>query len=109
MTYLIYKLPALLFGPSAAQASSSGQVSVLKYTQAQYKSQTGARLNPLNPTEAIRINTKLRELGFFKGKSLDVWSAASRNALQSFKAARGLATTDTWDSATELALLQSNG
>jgi tetratricopeptide (TPR) repeat protein len=98
----------VLFAPSARRSDFSGQTTGPAHTHGQYKSMTGTRLNPLNPDEAVRINTRLRELGFFKGKSLDVWSTASRSALQSFKAARGLAATDTWDSSTELALFASN-
>jgi hypothetical protein len=94
----------VLFAPSARRSDFSGQDTAPAHTQAQYKSLTGTRLNPLNPDEAVRINTRLHELGFFRGKSLDIWSTASRSALQSFKAARGLAATDTWDSSTELAL-----
>jgi tetratricopeptide (TPR) repeat protein len=98
----------VLFAPSARRSDFSGQDTAPAHTHGQYKSLTGTRLNPLNPDEAIRINTRLRELGFFKGKSLDIWSTASRSALQSFKAARGLAATDTWDSSTELALFGSH-
>jgi tetratricopeptide (TPR) repeat protein len=98
----------VLFDPSAMRFDFSGQDTAPAHTNGQYKSLTGTRLNPLNPDEAVRINTRLRELGFFKGKNLDIWSTASRTALQSFKAARGLAATDTWDSSTELALFASN-
>jgi Fe2+ transport system protein FeoA len=98
----------VLFAPSARRSDFSNQDTALVHTHGQYKSLTGTSLNPLNPDEAVQINTRLRELGFFKGKSLDIWSTASRSALQSFKTARGLAASDTWDFSTELALFASN-
>jgi tetratricopeptide (TPR) repeat protein len=98
----------VLFAPSASRSDFSSQDTAPAHMHGRYKSLTGTKLNPLNPNEAVRINTRLRELGFFKGRILDIWSTASRSALQSFKTARGLAATDTWDSSTELALFASN-
>ena len=97
----------VLFAPSARRSDFSGQDTAPAHTHGQYKPLTGTRLNPLNPEEAVRINTRLRDLGFFKGNSLDIWSTASRSALKSFKTVRGLAATDTWDSSAELALFAS--
>jgi len=98
----------VLFAPSARRSDVYSQDTAPAHTHGQYKSLTGTRLNPLNPDEAVRINTRLLELGFFKGKSPEIWSTASRSALQAFKTARGLPATDTWDSSAELALFANN-
>jgi tetratricopeptide (TPR) repeat protein len=98
----------VLFAPSARRSDFYSQDTAPAHTHGQYKSLTGTRLNPLNPDDAVRINARLRELGFFKGKSPEIWSTASRSALQAFKTARGLPATDTWDSSTELALFANN-
>ena len=61
-------------------------------------------LNPLNNAEAVTLQKRLAELGFFLGKIDGVWGLASRNALQDFKTMNGLTADDQWDAITEGAL-----
>ena len=70
-----------------------------------YQPPTGANLNPLNAPDASRINLRLRELGFYSGKTDTVWSPASRVALRNFKSKNSLPVDDVWDGPTEYALL----
>ncbi len=90
----------------SAKAAPEGQVSVSQSTEpAVYAGPMGASLNPINPADAAKINAKLRELGFYKGKNDTLWSGASRFALREFKKVAGIAGDDGWGPLTELALL----
>jgi hypothetical protein len=62
-------------------------------------------LNPLNRSDAAKIHARLRELGFYRGTSNTLWSAASRDALKEFKTSSALAANDQWDASTETRLL----
>ncbi len=64
-----------------------------------------AERNPSNRSDAIWIQTKLRDLGYFAGNGNGVWGPASRNALRDFKTMNGLAEDDKWDRETEQRLL----
>jgi len=64
-----------------------------------------AARNPSNRSDAIWIQTKLRDLGYFAGNGNGVWGPASRNALRDFKTMNGLAEDDKWDRETEQRLL----
>ncbi len=57
--------------------------------------------NPLNRSDAIWIQTKLHDLGYFAGNGSGIWGPASRYALRDFKAMNGLAEDDKWDQETE--------
>jgi len=72
-----------------------------------YAAPPGASLNPLNRTDAEKINGKLRVLGYFSGKNDGVWSAASREALKRFKAANQMNADDIWDANIEQRLLSA--
>jgi len=61
--------------------------------------------NPSNRTDAIWIQTKLRDLGYFAANTSGVWGSASRNALRDFKTMNGLREDDKWDQETEKRLL----
>ena len=69
-----------------------------------YPPPPGTTLNPLNNAEAVTLQKRLAELGFFLGKIDGVWGLASRNALQDFKTMNGLTADDQWDAVTEGAL-----
>ena len=69
-----------------------------------YPPPPGTTLNPLNSADAVNLQKRLAELGFFVGKSDGVWGPASRNALQDFKMMSGLVADDQWDAVTESAL-----
>jgi hypothetical protein len=64
-----------------------------------------AERNPSNHSDAIWIQTKLHDLGYFAGNGNGLWGAASRNALRDFKTMNGLAEDDKWDRETEQRLL----
>ena len=61
--------------------------------------------NPSNRADAIWIQTKLRDLGYFAANASGVWGSASRNALRDFKTMNGLREDDKWDEETEKRLL----
>jgi hypothetical protein len=57
--------------------------------------------NPSNRSDAIWIQTKLHDLGYFIGNGSGIWGPASRYALRDFKTMNGLAEDDKWDRETE--------
>jgi hypothetical protein len=71
------------------------------YREAIYPPPSGATMNPLNRKDAIRIHSRLRDLGLFRGKNDTVWSDASRLAIREFKKKNGLQSDDNWDGNTE--------
>ena len=64
-----------------------------------------AERNPSNPADALWLQTKLRELGYYAGNGDGVWGAASRSALRDFKTMNGLQEDDKWDHETEQRLV----
>jgi hypothetical protein len=64
-----------------------------------------AERNPSNRSDAIWIQTKLHDLGYYVGNGNGVWGLASRNALRDFKTMNGLAEDDKWDRETEQRLV----
>jgi hypothetical protein len=61
--------------------------------------------DPVNRTDAIWIQERLHDLGYFSGKRSGVWGIVSRNALRDFKSMNGLPGDDRWDKETEQRLL----
>jgi len=61
--------------------------------------------NPSNRSDAIWIQAKLHDLGYFAGNGNGIWGPASRSALRDFKAMNGLAEDDKWDRETEQRLV----
>ena len=59
-----------------------------------------ARRDPSKPSDALWIQGRLREFGFYFGQERN-WGQLSREALRNFKATNGLALDDKWDQATE--------
>jgi hypothetical protein len=64
-------------------------------------SPSGTERDPQNRPDAIWIQAKLGDLGYFSGGRNGVWGAASRNALRDFKSMNGLPENDRWDKETE--------
>ena len=97
-----------LFSLSAQKKSGAGQgIKTSNSTQendTNYPPPPGTTLNPLNRGDAISLQQRLAEFGFFAGKSDGLWGQASRDALRKFKVANGLAADDQWNSETETAL-----
>jgi peptidoglycan hydrolase-like protein with peptidoglycan-binding domain len=63
--------------------------------------------NLLDPTvarDAERIQSRLAELGLYKGAIDGKWGARSRAALKSFKQKSGLGDSDAWDKETQIRL-----
>jgi hypothetical protein len=58
-------------------------------------------LNPQNPSDAIWMQARLPDLGYFAGSRSDVWGPVSRRALRDFKTMNGLGEDDRWDKETE--------
>jgi peptidoglycan hydrolase-like protein with peptidoglycan-binding domain len=98
---------ARLYSPSAAKSTSSvnAAAAATAATESSYPPPQGATLNPLNRSDAAKIHARLRELGFYRGTSNTLWSAASRDALKEFKTSSALAANDQWDASTETRLL----
>lgn len=96
-----------LFATTAARALGSLPTLPPTYTETNFTAPNGANLHPLNKNDAIRIHRRLRELGFYKGKSDTLWSGASRVALREFKQRAGLPTDEVWDASTETALFSA--
>jgi peptidoglycan hydrolase-like protein with peptidoglycan-binding domain len=61
--------------------------------------------NPSDRSDAIWMQTRLHDLGYFAGNTNGVWGSTSRSALRDFKAMNGLAENDKWDQETEQRLL----
>jgi peptidoglycan hydrolase-like protein with peptidoglycan-binding domain len=101
---------ARLYSPSAAKGTSSfnAAAAATAATESSYPPPQGATLNPLNRSDATKIHAKLRELGFYRGTSNTLWSAASRDALKEFKTSSALAANDQWDASTETRLLSAS-
>ncbi len=61
--------------------------------------------NPSNRSDAIWIQAKLHDLGYFADNGNGIWGPASRSALRDFKTMNGLGEDDKWDRETEQRLL----
>jgi peptidoglycan hydrolase-like protein with peptidoglycan-binding domain len=73
--------------------------------EGRYPPPVGGSLNPLNTGDAMTVQKRLNQLGFFKGKISGVWGLISRSALRDFKVVNNLAPDDQWDSHTEQMLM----
>jgi peptidoglycan hydrolase-like protein with peptidoglycan-binding domain len=72
--------------------------------EARYPPPSGATRNPLNRADALWIQGRLRELGFYFGNTDGIWGLNSRRALQAFKTKNGLTADYEWDAPTEAKL-----
>jgi hypothetical protein len=63
--------------------------------------------DPLSRADALAIQGKLHDLGYYPGEGDGVWGAASRNALRDYKSLNGLQHDDRWDRETEERLWSS--
>ena len=69
--------------------------------ESQYAAPPGGLHNPLNRADALWLQGRLHELGFYSGNTDGVWGLSSRAALQAFKRQNGLPPDDSWNAATE--------
>jgi Putative peptidoglycan binding domain len=58
-------------------------------------------LNPQKPSDAIWMQARLGDLGYFSASRTGFWGPASRSALRDFKSMNGLQEDDQWDRETE--------
>jgi peptidoglycan hydrolase-like protein with peptidoglycan-binding domain len=61
-------------------------------------------LNPDIPKDARILQTRLAELGLYRGPIDGIWGKGSRAALKAFKEQNSLASSDKWDKETQLYL-----
>ncbi|MBC7355634.1 MAG: hypothetical protein JG774_963 [Desulfomicrobiaceae bacterium] len=69
--------------------------------------QNAALLSPANPTDTRAIQSRLKELGLYRGKIDGIWGKHTQAAVDAFRRIRGIASTAKWDMATQQALLGS--
>ena len=60
-----------------------------------------AVLNPLNEDHLLRIQGRLREMGYYNVASSGAWADPSREALREFRERNGLPNIEGWDARTE--------
>jgi len=65
--------------------------------------------SPQHGPDALWIQKRLHDLGYYLGSSNGVWGVASRNALRDFKSMNGLQEDDGWDRETEQRLFSRQG
>jgi hypothetical protein len=100
------KVAIVLAGEKAAIPSSSKDAAIpSRSEEAAVPSPPGAERDPSNRSDALWIQTKLRDLGYYAGNANGVWGPASRSALHDFKTMNGLQEDDKWDKETEQRLL----
>jgi hypothetical protein len=61
----------------------------------------GTERDPQNRSDAMWMQARLSDLGYFAGNHNGAWGLASRNALRDFKTMNGLPENDRWDKETE--------
>jgi peptidoglycan hydrolase-like protein with peptidoglycan-binding domain len=61
-------------------------------------------LNPSNQQDAKTIQSRLAELGFYKGAIDGMWGKGSQTSLKAFKEKNSLKNPNTWDKETQMAL-----
>ncbi len=63
-------------------------------------------LDPSSPQDARKIQTRLLELGLYKGQIDGIWGKGSQAALKAFKEQNSLANPDKWDKETQMLLFR---
>jgi len=66
-------------------------------------------LNPLISQDAKTIQSRLSDLGFYKGTIDGLWGKGSKTALKRFKEKNSLKNPDSWDKGTQMALFAKTG
>jgi len=69
-----------------------------------WRKESGVFLDPNNHTDALMIQTRLKELGYYRNKIDGILGQGSRNALMAVKKDIGLSDTDEWDLVTQFKL-----
>jgi peptidoglycan hydrolase-like protein with peptidoglycan-binding domain len=97
-----------LFSASASRAAAPTVIATADMAgtyETAYQPPPGASLNPLNRSDAVRIQQRLAVFGYYVGRFHGLWGVNSRKALHTFKAANDLADDDEWDAITQTVLL----
>jgi peptidoglycan hydrolase-like protein with peptidoglycan-binding domain len=86
-------------GANSNSANSAWNVAVLP----KQATETAAspELNLQNRSDAMFVQARLADLGYFTGNRKGIWGPVSRNALRDFKIMNGLQDDDQWDKETE--------
>jgi hypothetical protein len=87
--------------PSANTANAPWNAAQLPKLATETADAPEPELNPQNPSNAIWVQARLADLGYFTGSRSGVWGPASRSALRDFKSMNGLQEDDRWDRETE--------
>ncbi len=66
-------------------------------------------LDPAAPLDAQMIQSRLAELGLYKGAIDGKWGKVSRSALRSFKEKNGLSDPESWNRETQILLFRETG
>jgi hypothetical protein len=99
-------LPPPLIGPlDLLRTKDAISVQPSKPTRVAITQPAEAERNPSNHSDALWIQTRLRDLGYYAGATNGIWGAASRDALRDFKAMNDLQEDDKRDQGTQQRLL----
>jgi type IV secretory pathway VirB10-like protein len=63
-------------------------------------------LNPSSSQDARKIQTRLQELGLYRGSIDGIWGKGSQGALKAFKEKNSLGSPDKWDKETQMLLFK---
>jgi hypothetical protein len=85
----------------AANSNTAWNVAVLPKQTPETAVPSEPELNPQNPSNAIWVQARLADLGYFTASRSGFWGPASRSALRDFKSMNGLQEDDQWDKETE--------
>lgn len=69
--------------------------------------QNAALLSPANPADTRAVQSRLKELGLYRGKIDGIWGKHTQAAVDAFRRIRGISSNQKWDTATQQALLDS--
>jgi hypothetical protein len=84
-----------------ANSNTAWNVAVLPNQTPETAAPSEPELNPENPSNAIWVQARLADLGYFTANRTGFWGPASRSALRDFKSMNGLQEDDQWDKETE--------
>jgi len=99
--------PPLIGPPDLLRTKDASSVQSPKPTRAAAPLPSEAERNPSNHSDALWIQTRLRDLGYYAGAANGVWGPASREALRDFKTMNDLQEDDKWDQQTEQRMLSN--
>ncbi len=97
-------------GATPAETQAPPRTAPMASEQSEDPIATGSTLlNPAVPKDAERIQTRLVELGLYKGAIDGIWGPGSRAGLKAFKEQNSLRNPEKWDKETQVLLLGGSG